>query len=116
MNTALAQQLIAMAEEDRRVLLKLFESGELPSDAYPPQMQTLHERQTAALKAIICSHGWPGTALVGHEAAKAAWVVVGRKALCAGAAVLYIWSKAVDLRSRPQVCWPVVCCKGWSCS
>tara|TARA_R110002167_G_C12501405_1_gene636403 strand:+ start:311 stop:856 length:546 start_codon:yes stop_codon:yes gene_type:complete len=76
MNTELAQMLIAMAEEDQRMLQKLFESGELPSDEYHPEMKAVHERQTASLKEIISSHSWPGISLVGHEGAKSAWLIV----------------------------------------
>ncbi|MBV0934284.1 DUF6624 domain-containing protein [Marinobacterium weihaiense] len=75
MHSELAHELITMMTDDQRLLQQLFEAGELPSDAYHPRMKALHERHAARLKAIIAMHGWPGIALVGEEAAKAAWLV-----------------------------------------
>jgi Family of unknown function (DUF6624) len=75
MDIALSQELILMAETDRRVLEELFEAGELPSEKYHPTMREVHERNAAFLKKIIQQHGWPGSDLVGHEGSKAAWLI-----------------------------------------
>lgn len=72
----LAQKLIAMAEEDQRVLQRLFESGELPAEYYHPEMKALHERNTTALKDIIKDYGWPVISLVGNKGADSAWLIV----------------------------------------
>lgn len=76
MNQSLADELVTMMTEDQRLLQKLFDSGELPSEFYHPRMKALHEQNASRLKEIISVHGWPGASLVGEEAAKAAWLVV----------------------------------------
>lgn len=38
-------------------------------------MQTVDADNTAALQRIIDEHGWPGTSLVGEQAANAAWLI-----------------------------------------
>ena len=75
MNTELAQKLIAMAEEDQRVLQHLVELGELPSEDYHPKMKAVHESNVAALKEAISHYGWPGISQVGREGAKSAWLI-----------------------------------------
>ena len=75
MNTDLARKLEEMAERDQQLLQELFEKGELPSEEYHPQMQALHENNTATLKGIIKKYGWPGISLVGANSAKAAWLI-----------------------------------------
>ncbi|MFN3880483.1 MAG: DUF6624 domain-containing protein [Nitrincola lacisaponensis] len=75
MNQNLADELVTMMTEDQRLLQQLFDSGELPSDSYHPQMKALHEQNASRLKEIIGAHGWPGISLVGEEAAKAAWLI-----------------------------------------
>ena len=75
MNQSLADELVTMMTEDQRLLQKLFDSGELPSESYHPRMKALHEHNASRLKEIIRAHGWPGISLVGEEAAKGAWLV-----------------------------------------
>lgn len=75
MNQNLADELVSMMEEDQRLLQQLFDSGELPSESYHPQMKALHEHNVSRLKEIISCHGWPGISLVGEDAARAAWLV-----------------------------------------
>ena len=75
MNQNLADELVTMMREDQRLLQQLFESGELPSESYHPQMKALHEHNASRLKEIISAHGWPGISLVAEDAAKAAWLV-----------------------------------------
>ncbi|TCK08662.1 DUF6624 domain-containing protein [Marinobacterium mangrovicola] len=76
MNQSLADELIRMMSKDQQVLQQLFDSGELPSDAYHPRIKALHQANTSRLKEMISAHGWPGISLVGEEGAKAAWLVV----------------------------------------
>lgn len=75
MNAELAAELVAMMVADQQLLQQLFDSGELPSDSYHPQMRALHEQNASRLKKVISAHGWPGISLVGEDAAKAAWLV-----------------------------------------
>ncbi|MEX1216255.1 DUF6624 domain-containing protein [Saccharospirillum sp.] len=75
MDQSLAEELIEMMQEDQLVLRQLFESGELPSESYHPQMKTLHEHNSSRLKEVIGRHGWPVISLVGEEAAEAAWLI-----------------------------------------
>ena len=75
MNTELARELGEMAERDQQLLQELFETGELPSEEYHPQMRALHESNTSALKEIITKYGWPGISLVGAEGAESAWLI-----------------------------------------
>lgn len=76
MNQNLADELVMMMTEDRRLLQQLFNVGELPSESYHPCMKALHEQNASRLKEIIHTHGWPGVSLVGEDAAKAAWLIV----------------------------------------
>jgi hypothetical protein len=67
--------LLAMAAEDQRVRAQLAADGSL-FDGYHPRMQAVHDRNAARLSEIVARHGWPGRALVGGEAARAAWLVL----------------------------------------
>ncbi|WP_114418937.1 DUF6624 domain-containing protein [Marinospirillum perlucidum] len=75
MNQKLADELVALMREDQQLLQRLFDSGELPSESYHPQMKALHEAHTSRLKEMIAAYGWPGISLVGEEAAQAAWLI-----------------------------------------
>jgi hypothetical protein len=75
MNQNLTDELVTMMGKDQHLLQQLFDSGELPSEAYHPQMKILHENNAARLKEIIRSYGWPCVSLVGEEGAKAAWLI-----------------------------------------
>ena len=70
-NDALAQELIAMTDEDRRL-----QPGAL-SDDFTARLA--HRRVTVRngdrLAEIIDEHGWPTAELVGREAARRAWLV-----------------------------------------
>lgn len=76
MNSNLAKKLVQMADNDQKLLQQLFESSELPSETYHPDMQALHEKNAEVLKAIIAEHGWPGLSLAGQDGAEAAWLIV----------------------------------------
>lgn len=75
MNQSLADELIMMLIEDQRLLQRLFDSGELPSDSYHPRLKALHQRNASRLKEIIRAHCWPGISLVGRKPPKPAWLV-----------------------------------------
>lgn len=74
-NSDLQETLIAMADEDQRVLKELSDAGELPSDAYHPVMRSVHEWNAAKLKSIIEEHGWPDRSIAGEKGAEAAWLI-----------------------------------------
>lgn len=75
MNQQLADQLTAMAEDDKTTLAALTERGELPAPDYHPEMRAIHERNGDALERILDEHGWPGLSLVGERASEAAWLI-----------------------------------------
>jgi hypothetical protein len=72
---ALADELIAMAEEDQRVRAELLAEGIL-FDGYQARMATVHHRNAVRLAAIMVEIGWPGRSVVGRAAADAAWLVL----------------------------------------
>ena len=72
---ALAAELISLAAEDQRVRAELASEGTL-FQGYHPRMQAVHARNAARLTQIIDRYGWPGRALVGEEAAHAAWLIL----------------------------------------
>jgi len=43
---------------------------------YHPEMEALHRRHNARLRAIIAAHGWPGYSLVGEDGCRAAGSIV----------------------------------------
>jgi hypothetical protein len=75
MNAALRDELLAMAEEDRRVRAEVVAGGS-PFEGYHPTMQAVHYRNAARLTEIIDQHGWPGRSLVGADGSWAAWLIV----------------------------------------
>jgi hypothetical protein len=75
MNTALRDELLALATEDQRVRAELAADGSL-FDGYHPRMEDVHRRNAARLKKIIEEHGWPGRSLVGEDGAEAACLVL----------------------------------------
>lgn len=75
MDSQLADELLRMSAEDRRVRQELLDDGSL-FDGYHPRMEEVHRRNAARLRAILDQHGWPGRSLVGERAADAAWEVL----------------------------------------
>ncbi len=75
MNTALRDELVAMAEEDKRVRAELVASGS-SFEGYHPTMQAVHDRNAARLTEIIEQQGWPGRSLAGEDGLWAAWFVL----------------------------------------
>jgi hypothetical protein len=81
----LAADLVACRDDDLRTRAALVASGELFASGYHPRMRAVHERNADRLDAVIARiGGWPTAALVGEEAAEAAWLVaqhaIGRPA------------------------------------
>ncbi len=76
MNIILKNELIAMADEDQRILKELHDKGELGTVEYHPQIKNIHEKNTRRMKEIIAEVGWPGINLVGEDGAEAAWLIV----------------------------------------
>jgi hypothetical protein len=74
MEYSIADELIAMAELDRKVGDELAASGAL-YEGYDPRMAAIHEKNALRLQAIITQIGWPTEVLVGERAAKAAWLI-----------------------------------------
>lgn len=74
MNSEIADELIAMAEHDRKVAGELAVSGAL-YEGYHPRMVAIHESNASRLKAIVDQVGWPTERLVGERAAQAAWLI-----------------------------------------
>ena len=70
----IADELIAMAELDRKVADELAASGAL-YEGYHPRMVAIHETNAVRLQAIMDQIGWPTERLVGERAAKAAWLI-----------------------------------------
>jgi Family of unknown function (DUF6624) len=75
MNEALRAELLALAEEDRRVRAELAADGSL-FDGYHPRMAEVHRRNAARLVEILEAHGWPGCGLVGADGAEAACLIL----------------------------------------
>ena len=74
MDCGTADELIAMAELDRKVSDELATSGAL-YEGYDPRMAAVHEQNALRLQAIMAQVGWPTERLVGERAAKAAWLI-----------------------------------------
>jgi hypothetical protein len=74
MDCGIADELIAMAELDRKVGDELATSGAL-YEGYHPRMADVHENNALRLQAIMAQVGWPTEGLVGKRAAEAAWLI-----------------------------------------
>jgi hypothetical protein len=79
-NDALRDELLQMQQDDITTRRWLINAGELygphlPKDFYHPDMAAVHRRNNARLREIIDANGWPGHALVGEQAAEAAWQI-----------------------------------------
>lgn len=70
----MAAELIALAAEDQRVRAELLEEGVL-FGAYHPRMEAVHRHNAARLSEVLAVAGWPADAMVGAEAASAAWMI-----------------------------------------
>jgi hypothetical protein len=73
MDEALRAELLEMERVDRAVRADLVARGELHRPGYHPQMEAVHRRHNARMRAIINAHGWPGFSLVGADGCRAAF-------------------------------------------
>jgi hypothetical protein len=74
MDCRITDELIAMAEHDRKVGDELAASGAL-YEGYDPRMAAVHEKNALRLREIMAQIGWPTERLVGKRAAEAAWLI-----------------------------------------
>ncbi|MGI5292819.1 DUF6624 domain-containing protein [Nonomuraea polychroma] len=70
----LRDELLRRMERDQKVRLSLPEDGPVP-EALMEVWRSVDADNTAFLKQVIDTHGWPGHDLVGEEAAHAAWLL-----------------------------------------
>jgi hypothetical protein len=68
MDCRITDELIAMAEHDRKVGDELAASGAL-YEGYDPRMAAVHEKNALRLREIMAQIGWPTECLVGKRAA-----------------------------------------------
>lgn len=71
----LRKELLAMAEADEALRVRLGAEGVL-SGGYHPEMRALHARHAARLSSILEVHGWPSKAEVGADGQSAAWLIL----------------------------------------
>lgn len=76
MDAALQAELLEMERVDRAVRADLVARGELHRPGYHPEMEVVHRRHNARIRAIIDAHGWPGNSLVGEDGCRAAGFLV----------------------------------------
>jgi hypothetical protein len=70
----LRDELLALMQEDQAVRKAAIANMKDP--AVQARMKEVDRKTTARLKEVIAKQGWPGTSLVGEEAAHAAWLLV----------------------------------------
>lgn len=71
---ALRAELLALVQEDQDVRDAVI--ANMTDPAVQARMKEVDRKTTARLEEVIAKHGWPGTSLVGEEAAHAAWLLV----------------------------------------
>jgi hypothetical protein len=76
MDEALRAELLEMERVDRAVRADLVVRGELHRPGYHPEMEVVHRRHNARMRAIIAAHGWPGYSLVGDDGCRAAGFIM----------------------------------------
>jgi len=76
MDETLRAELLEMERVDRSVRANLVERGELHAGGYHPEMEAVHRRHNARIRAILEARGWPGRSLVGEDGCRAAGFVV----------------------------------------
>jgi hypothetical protein len=72
MDPAVRDELLRLIGDDDATRDRLAATGAL-FDGYHPEMEAVHRRNAAALRALIARHGWPGRRLAGDDGAEAAW-------------------------------------------
>ena len=81
MSEVLKNELIARAREDQEMLQSLKDAGELPDDAYHPQLRQLHKENTKWAKNLLLAEGWPTISEVDEEGSDAMWLIVQHSVL-----------------------------------
>lgn len=71
---ALRAELREMVRADQELRHKWMEAGE--DQEIASQIKKVDQKNTARMKEIINTHGWPGKTLVGEDGANAAWLLV----------------------------------------
>lgn len=72
-DTALAEELAAMAQEDQEVRQRwTMDQG---SEAIRSEIRQMSLKHVARLEQIIATHGWPGISLVGFNGMNQAWLL-----------------------------------------
>src|SRR5687767_1335772 len=79
--SAIRLELLAMAQEDRKVRTELAADGTL-FEGYHPRMREVHDRHAARLARILDDHGWPTEPRTGPDGAEAAWLIVQHAIAC----------------------------------
>ena len=74
-NPALRAEILAMAEEDQAARRRVMAPNE-PTPADFARLTAMDERNTARMKEIVKTHGWPGKSLVGDDGSRRAWLLV----------------------------------------
>ncbi|MCC4588305.1 hypothetical protein LL962_14535 [Xanthomonas sp. NCPPB 1067] len=74
LNPQLRQELIARVEKDQHVRNAAIAAGGKPADW--ASIAPVDADNTAWLKQVVATQGWPGRRLVGEDGAKAAWILV----------------------------------------
>jgi len=70
---------MAMAEEDQRLRFALMEHD--PTDMKPlHELEKVDQKNTARMKQIVATFGWPSRSLVGAAASHSAWLLVQHSA------------------------------------
>ena len=68
-------EILAMAEEDQAARRRVMAPNE-PTPADFARLTAMDERNTARMKEIVKTHGWPGKSLVGDDGSRRAWLLV----------------------------------------
>lgn len=74
-NRALRNELLSRKEQDQAAREKLSGPG-APDQSLIAEVTRIDADNTAWLKQVIATHGWPGKSLVSKDGAKAAWLFV----------------------------------------
>ena len=75
----LRAELLERRDQDQRLRRELVRQMNLEDGVNPAlgdSVAALDRRNTARMKEILATHGWPGEALVGADGSRAAWVLV----------------------------------------
>jgi uncharacterized protein (DUF952 family) len=75
MNDTLRQELLDLRADDLRVRAEIERAGRL-FRGYDREMEAVHRRNSARLRAIVAEHGWPTPSMVGSDGAEAVWLIV----------------------------------------